>query len=40
MNSGHGPGYRYDEPVGPPGGLLAGWILIAVIAAISWLFGL
>lgn len=39
-NSGHGPGYHYDQKVGPRGSALAWWVFITIVACISWLFGL
>lgn len=37
MNTGHGPGFNYDRPVGPEGGLRAAMAIMLIIGGIAYL---
>jgi hypothetical protein len=37
MNTGHGPGYRYDRPVGPDGGLRAAMAIFLILGGLCYL---
>jgi len=39
MNTGHGPGYRYDRKVGSPGDLRGAMMFVLIVGGIAWLFG-
>ncbi len=36
MNTGHGPGFNYDEPVGPDGGLRAAMAICLIVGGICY----
>jgi hypothetical protein len=37
MNTGHGPGYRYDHRVGEPGGFRAAMAILLILGGVCYL---